>query len=188
MNETIFILKHKHDLILASNTTTLLQTENLIIRKLCADDAPFIFELVNMPSWLQYIGDRGVRTLRDAEQYIINGPMTSYEKFGFGLYLVALKDTLEPVGMCGLLKRDTLDDPDIGFAFLQKFTGRGYAFESAAEVLTYGKNVLGLPRILAITTKDNTSSIKLLGRLEFQFEKHITINTEELNLFGRNMQ
>jgi RimJ/RimL family protein N-acetyltransferase len=141
-----------------------------------------------MPSWLQYIGDRGVKTLRDAEQYIINGPMTSYEKFGFGLYLVVLKDTLEPAGMCGLLKRDTLDNPDIGFAFLQKFTGRGYAFESASEVLSYGKNVLELSRVLAITTKDNTSSIKLLDRLGFKFENHITINNEELNLFGKNIQ
>lgn len=172
---------------MAANTTTLLQTENLIIRKLRVEDAPFIFELVNMPSWLQYIGDRGVRTVRDAEQYIINGPMTSYEKFGFGLYLVALKDTLEPIGMCGLLKRDTLEHPDIGFAFLQKFTGRGYAFESAAEVLAYSKNVLGLTRTLAITTKDNSSSIKLLGRLGFEFEKHIMINADELNLFGRNL-
>ena len=172
---------------MAANTTTLLQTENLIIRKLRVEDAPFIFELVNMPSWLQYIGDRGVRTIRDAEQYIINGPMTSYEKFGFGLYLVALKDTLEPIGMCGLLKRDTLEHPDIGFAFLQKFTGRGYAFESATEVLAYGKNILGLTRILAITTKDNSSSIKLLGRLGFEFEKHIMINADELNLFGRNL-
>ena len=172
---------------MAANTTTLLQTENLIIRKLRVEDAPFIFELVNMPSWLQYIGDRGVRTVRDAEQYIINGPMTSYEKFGFGLYLVALKDTLEPIGMCGLLKRDTLDHPDIGFAFLQKFTGRGYAFESAAEVLTYGKNVLVITSILAITTKDNTISIKQLGRLGFEFEKHIMINADELNLFGRNL-
>lgn len=173
---------------MASDTTTLLQTENLIIRKLHIEDAAFIFELVNMPSWLQHIGDRGVKTLRDAEQYIINGPMASYKKFGFGLYLVALKDTQEPVGMCGLLKRDTLDDPDIGFAFLQKFTRKGYAFESATGVLAYGKSVLGLNRILAITTKDNTSSIKLLGRLGFEFEKHIMINTEELNLFRRDIQ
>ena len=173
---------------MTSHTTILLQTENLIIRKLSVEDASFIFELVNMPSWLQYIGDRGVKTLRDAELYIINGPMTSYEKFGFGLYLVALKDTLEPVGMCGLLKRDTLDYPDIGFAFLQKFNGRGYAFESATEVLAYGKNVLGLTRIMAITTKDNASSIKLLGRLGFELENHITINNEELNLFGRDMR
>ena len=170
-----------------SSHATLLQTQNLIIRKLTVEDAPFIFELVNMPSWLQYIGDRGVKTLRDAEQYIINGPMTSYEKFGFGLYLVALKDTQESVGMCGLLKRDTLDNPDVGFAFLEKFTGRGYAFEAAVEVLAYGKRVLGLTRILAITTKDNTSSIKLLNRLGFEFEKHIMVNAEELNLFGKNM-
>jgi RimJ/RimL family protein N-acetyltransferase len=173
---------------LASDTTILLQTENLIIRKLCIEDAAFIFDLVNMPSWLQYIGDRGVKTLRDAEQYIINGPMASYEKFGFGLYLVALKATQEPVGICGLLKRDTLEDPDIGFAFLQKFTGKGYALESAAQVLAYGKSVLGLTRILAITTKDNTNSIKLLLRLGFEFEKNVMINAEELNLFRRNMQ
>jgi RimJ/RimL family protein N-acetyltransferase len=172
---------------LTSNTAILLQTNNLIIRKISVEDTSFIFELVNMPSWLQYIGDRGVRTLHDAEQYILNGPMASYAKFGFGLYLVALKDTLEPIGMCGLLKRDTLEDPDIGFAFLQKFTGNGYSFESATAVIAYGKNILGLARLVAITTKDNNSSIKLLDRLGFEFEKHITFNNEELKLFGRNI-
>lgn len=171
---------------MTSNTALLLHTDNLIIRHLSVDDASFIFELVNMPSWLQYIGDRGVKTLRDAEQYILNGPMASYAKFGFGLYLVALKDTHQPIGMCGLLKRDTLEAPDIGFAFLEKFTGNGYAFESAAAVLAYGKEVLGLAHIVAITTKDNNSSIKLLGRLGFKFDKHITFNNEELKLFGRN--
>jgi RimJ/RimL family protein N-acetyltransferase len=89
--------------------------------------------------------------------------------------------------MCGLLKRDTLEDPDIGFAFLQKFTGNGYAFESATAVIAYGKNILGLARLVAITTKDNNSSIKLLDRLGFEFEKHITFNNEELKLFGQNI-
>src|SRR5688572_10804905 len=101
---------------LGSGAMTALTTDRLILRELTLDDAEFILGLVNEPSWLRFIGDRGVRTLDDARAYISNGPMKSYERNGFGLYLTALKGAGTPIGMCGLIKRDGLDDVDVGFA------------------------------------------------------------------------
>ena len=150
----------------------LLSTERLVLSKLSVDDAPFMLRLVNEPSFLEYIGDRGVRNLEDARNYIINGPMKSYEDNGFGLYLIRLKNGI-PIGTCGLLKRETLDDPDIGFAFLPEYTGKGYAYESAAAVMEYGKATLKLQRIVAITSMHNERSEKLLAKLGLKFEKLI---------------
>ena len=116
-----------------------LQTVRLSLRHFDRADAPFIFELLNEPSWLQYIGDKGIRTLGDAERYIQDGPVTMYSQRGFGLYLVELTRSSEAVGMCGLIKRDTLEDVDLGFAFLSRFWGHGYAYESAAAVMSYAK-------------------------------------------------
>ena len=113
---------------------TVLETERLVLRRLCSDDAEFILELLNQPSFLRYIGDKGVRNAEDAVQYIQTGPQASYERFGFGLYLVELKETGVSIGMCGLLKRDSLPDVDVGFAFLSDYWLQGYAFESAAAV------------------------------------------------------
>src|ERR1043166_3210050 len=109
-----------------------LETDRLLLRWLNDDDAPFILELLNDPSFIRFIGDKGVRTLDDARNYILNGPVASYEKFGYGLYATELKDGSVPIGMCGILKRDTLPHPDIGFAFLPRYWNKGYAFESAA--------------------------------------------------------
>jgi RimJ/RimL family protein N-acetyltransferase len=120
-----------------------LETERLILRQLTIDDAEFICEQVNDPSWLRYIGDKGVRHLDDARQYILNGPVESYERNGFGLYLVGLKASGTPMGMCGLVKRATLPEPDIGFAFRPDYWSKGYAFESAAAVMSYAKEKLG---------------------------------------------
>ena len=114
-----------------------LETDRLILRWLSTDDAEFILELLNEPSFLQYIGDKGVRTLEDARNYILNGPVDMYARLGFGLYLTELKERGVPLGICGLLKRDGLEDVDIGFAFLPRFWAKGYAYESAA-VLAYG--------------------------------------------------
>ncbi|UII35144.1 GNAT family N-acetyltransferase [Fulvivirga ulvae] len=155
-------------------TENVLETDRLLLSKLKVDDAPFILRLVNEPSWLRYIGDRGVKNLEDAENYIVNGPMKSYETNGFGLYLVRLRNGT-PIGLCGILKRDTLNDPDIGFAFLPEHTGMGYAFESAQAVLTYGKTVLGLNRIVAITSPDNSRSGKLLEKLGMKFSKMVRL-------------
>jgi RimJ/RimL family protein N-acetyltransferase len=159
-----------------------LQTERLILRRLTLDDAAFILELVNEPSWLQFIGDRGVRNLEDARNYLVKGPLAGYDRVGFGLYLVESKDSGVPMGMCGLIKRDTLPDVDIGFAFFPRFWGQGYAYEAAAAVLAYGRKTLGLKRIVAITDPDNHSSIKLLERLGLKFEQLIQLSGDSMKL------
>jgi RimJ/RimL family protein N-acetyltransferase len=150
-------------------------TARLFLRQLTADDAEFILELLNEPPFLQNIGDRGVRTPADATLYILNGPVASYEKHGFGLYLVELKDSHVPIGICGLLKRDFLDHADIGFAFLQRFWSQGYAYEAASAVMEHSRNVLGLMRILAVTAPGNASSIRLLGKIGLRFDKMIAM-------------
>ena len=147
-----------------------LETDRLVLRRLTLNDAPFIIELVNEPSFLRYIGDRGVRSLQDARRYLLSGPIASYERFGFGLYLIFVKATGEAVGMCGLLKRDTLPDVDVGFALLPAHWRQGYAAEAAAAVLDYGRTRLGLERIVAITSPDNVASIALLEKLGLKFE------------------
>ena len=129
----------------------ILETERLTLRQMRVEDAEFIFELVNEAAFIRNIGDKGVRTLEDARNYILNGPVASYAKFGFGLYLVTLRATGEAIGICGLLKRDSLEDVDVGFALLEKFRRKGFAYESAAAVMEYGRNELGLKRIVAIT-------------------------------------
>ena len=168
---------------------TILETERLSLRRLTPDDAQFILELLNQPSFLRYIGDKGVRNSEDAIQYIQTGPVASYDRFGFGLYLVELKESGTPIGMCGLLKRETLADVDVGFAFLPDYWSRGYAFEAAAAVMTYGREVLGLRRIVAITSLDNAASIKLLEKIGLRFERLIKLTEDqpEVRLFGSTL-
>jgi [ribosomal protein S5]-alanine N-acetyltransferase len=151
----------------------ILETDRLVLRRLTTDDAEFILELLNEPSYLRYIGDKRVRTLDDARGYLLKGPMDSYERFGFGLYMVLLKESGVPIGLCGLLKREFLEDPEVGYAFLPQFWSRGYAFESAAAALAYGRDVLGLDRIVAITTPDNEGSIRVLEKLGLKFDRMI---------------
>jgi len=162
-----------------------LETERLTLRELTTDDAEFSLRLLNEPSFLRFIGDKGVRNLQDARQYILNGPIASYNQNGFGLYLVVLKSTNTSIGMCGLIKRETLTDVDIGFAFLPEFWNKGYALESATAVFSYGKDVLKLPRVVAITNKDNVTSGKLLERLGLHFDRLIDLNGDgdETKLF-----
>lgn len=159
----------------------ILETERLALRQLTADDAGFILALVNEPSFIQNIGDRGVRTLSDAERYIENGPVASYARNGFGLYLVALKESGESIGMCGLIKRDALDDVDIGYAFLPKFWSKGYAVESALAVKEQGRS-LGLRRLIAITDPANEGSIRVLEKLGLRFEKMIRLSADDIEL------
>ncbi len=151
------------------------ETERLILRLLQKDDAAFILRLLNEPSFLENIGDKGVRNLDDAVQYLLQGPMKSYEQNGFGLWLVTLKDTLAPIGICGLVKRDGLDDPDVGYAFLPEFWEQGYAIEAAAAVMIFARESLGINRIVAITAPDNLPSIRVLNKLGLQFEKMILL-------------
>ena len=164
----------------------ILETDRLILRRLSVEDAAFILELVNDPLWLRFIGDRGVRTLDEARAYILNGPVAMYERAGFGLYLVERKIDSTSLGMCGLIKRDGLDDVDLGFAFLPEFRAQGYAYESASAILVYGRSVFGLKRIVAITSPDNERSARLLEKLGFAFEKLIQLpnESEEVKLFA----
>lgn len=155
-----------------------LETQRLRLRQLCIIDAPFILRLLNEPSFIQNIGDKGVRTLEAASSYILDGPVANYRKLGFGQYLIELQEGSSekiPIGMCGLLKRDTLKDVDVGYALLPEFWSRGYAREAVLGVLAYANKTLGLRRVVAITNADNGSSIGLLKKLGFQFEKTVRI-------------
>ncbi len=160
-----------------------LETERLIISHLTEEDAAFFNRLLNSPSWIKYIGDRKVQTDEDAAKYIREKIMPSYDLNGFGFYKVSLKDST-PIGICGLVKRDTLEDVDIGFAFLPEFEGKGYGYESAAEVLKFATNMLGLKRIVAITLEENTGSRKLLEKLGLRYERMIDQQGEELMLMA----
>jgi RimJ/RimL family protein N-acetyltransferase len=148
-------------------------------------DAEFILRLVNEPPFVRYIGDKGVRTPADARRYITDGPQKSYEANGYGLYKVELKNGATPIGMCGLVKRDTLPDADIGFAFLERYWAEGYAYESAAAVMRYAREELGIKRLLAITTPDNVASGKLLNKIGLRFDRLIklTPDASEVKLF-----
>jgi RimJ/RimL family protein N-acetyltransferase len=148
-----------------------LVTTRLIIRRMSTADAGFILTLLNEPSWVRFIGDRGVRTIDDAKDYIIQGPVAMYASLGFGLCTVELKDSARPVGICGLMKRDYLDAADIGFAFLPEYWGNGYAYEAANAILNFAKADLGLKRVLATTRLDNIASQKLLEKLGLRFER-----------------
>ena len=164
---------------------TILETQRLVLRRLTMEDAPFIFQLLNEPSFIRFIGDKGVRNLEDARNYILNGPVLSYERNGFGLYLVELRETETSIGICGLIKRDSLPDVDVGFAFLPRFWKKGYAVESAGAVLKFAREVLKLDRIVAITDIENEASGKVLEKLGMKLDKLIKLsdNSETVKLF-----
>jgi ribosomal-protein-alanine N-acetyltransferase len=147
-----------------------LRTDRLVLRRLDDVDAAFLVELLNEPSFLRYIGDKNVRDDEGARRYLAEGPKASYARYGYGLLLVSTLEG-EKAGMCGLLKRDWLPDPDIGFAFLPRFWSRGYAYESAAAVIDHGRRTWGVGRVAAITSPDNEPSIGLLKKLGFRFER-----------------
>jgi RimJ/RimL family protein N-acetyltransferase len=153
-----------------------LETDRLILRRFIVADDRFILDLLNDPAWIEFIGDKGVRTLEDARDYLRRGPIAMYERYGFGLYLTERKSGHIPIGMCGLIKRDSLADVDIGFAFLPAFRTHGYAHESAAAVLAYGQNTFGMKRIVAITSPDNARSAALLEKLGMKLEKAVKLD------------
>ena len=162
-----------------------LQTARLDLREFTLDDTAFIIELLNSPSWLAYIGDRGVRDEAQAQQYLQNGPMRSYAQNGFGLWRVSLRESGLPIGMCGLIKRAGLSQPDIGFAYLPAYEGKGYGSEAAQAVLADASARLALPEVLAITMASNPRSIQLLVRLGMKAAGPITLpgELEELLLY-----
>jgi len=167
---------------------TRLSTDRLTLSELDEDDAPFILQLLNDPDWIRYIGDRKARTLEDARIYLRNGPIAMYAREGFGLYRTALARDDTPIGLCGLIRRPTLADVDIGFAFLPGYRSSGYAFESASAVLAQART-LGMPRVVAIVSPDNVRSAALLTRLDFRRERSIRLadDDELLDLYARDL-
>jgi [ribosomal protein S5]-alanine N-acetyltransferase len=163
-----------------------LETDRLVLRRFTLDDAEFIFRLVNDPSWLRFIGDKNVHSLDDARRYLREGPLDMYQRYGFGMYRVEERASGTPAGMCGLIKRDTLPDVDVGYAFLPEFRGKGYAYEAAAAVLAHGNRVFGLRRIVAITTPSNETSIRVLEKAGMKFERLLELTPgDPVNLFAR---
>lgn len=162
------------------------QTPRLILRQLTPEDASFILLLLNTQGFIDNIGDKGVRTLQDAKDYIANGPAISYREHGFGLFAVELAENGFPIGICGLIKRPTLAHVDLGYAFLPQYWGKGYAFEAAAASLELGKT-LGIERIVAIVSPHNQASKALLGKLGMKFETQLqlTPNDAPVELFGQ---
>jgi ribosomal-protein-alanine N-acetyltransferase len=168
---------------------TVLTTTRLTLRRITNDDAPFLIALLNDPSFIRYIGDRHVRTMDDAFRYIADGPASSYERFGFGLWLVTLMDSQQPIGICGLLKRDALPHVDLGFALLPEFRAQGYAQEAARGVLDYARDELVLSRVIAVVQADNERSLRLLQALGFASEGQARLSADgpELLLLGINL-
>jgi len=163
-----------------------IESERLVLRPFTLQDSDFILELLNTDGWIKYIGDRNVRTQEQAKGYLENGALKSYKINRFGLSLVELRENQKAIGMCGLIKRDYLDHPDIGFAFLPAYHGKGYAHEISKKVIEHGLNQLNAQKILAIVLPENFSSIRLLKKLGFEYEKNF-INrdtNEELALYG----
>jgi RimJ/RimL family protein N-acetyltransferase len=163
-----------------------LTTARLTLRRLTLEDGGFVRRLLNEPSFIRYIGDRRVRSEEDARRYIREGPMASYSRHGFGLYLVELKELGTPAGICGLLKREELEDIDVGFAFLPDFWRQGYAFEAATAVLADAAR-RGFTRVLAIVSPENAASIRLLGKLGFTCERTMrpTGEASDVRVFAR---
>ncbi|MDB5747594.1 MAG: family acetyltransferase [Massilia sp.] len=170
----------------ASAPRIVLQTERLLIRHMTPDDAAFMLELLNGDAWLRFIGDRNVRTLVDARHYILDGPVEMVDRLGFGFYIVALKENGCPIGVCGLARRDFLDDVDIGYGFASAYWGKGYAHEAASAVLAYAVEELGVKRIVATVRAGNAPSIALLNKLGLRFERPIAHpdGTRDLQLFS----
>ncbi len=165
-----------------------IETRRLKIRWLEVGDAAFIYTLVNDPMWIRYIGDKNVSNLEDAISYIETVPLEMYQNLGFGLNHVSLREDGTAIGICGLLKRETLDDVELGFALLPEFRRRGYTFEAATAILEHGRTRLGIARIVAILAPDNVASAKLLCKLGFEFENSFQKepNLDKLNLYVFN--
>lgn len=160
----------------------ILETERLILREFTTEDAPFILKLVNSPGWLEYIGDRKIRTEEQARSYLENGPMKSYKDHGYGLSMVALKKDETPIGMCGIINRANLENPDIGFAFLPEYIRQGYGMEIAGATMNFAHENLKLPTVCAITVTGNIASIRLLEKLGMKFSRMINFPDDPVEL------
>jgi RimJ/RimL family protein N-acetyltransferase len=167
-----------------------LETSRLTLRRFEFEDAPFVVALLNQPSFILNIGDRGVRSIEDAQRYLRDGPMAMYERYGFGLWHVARRSDATPVGMCGLLKRDSLPDVDVGYAYLPEHWGQGYALEAGAATLAHGARKFGLRRVIGVVSEGNSASIRVLEKLGLQFERMYPMHPgeAEVRLYGRALE
>jgi len=163
-----------------------LETSRLVLRRLVFDDAPFLVALLNQPSFIANIGDRGVRNVEDAHRYLRDGPHAMYERHGHGLWHVARKPDGVGVGLCGLLKRDNLPHVDVGYAYLPEFWGQGYAVEAAAATLAHGAGKFGLTRIIGVVSEGNSASIRVLEKIGMRFEGMYCMHPgePEVRLYG----
>ena len=161
----------------------MIETARLCLRELTVDDAGFVVAQLNDADFIRNVADRGVRTAEAARTYLIDGPLASCRRHGFGLWLVEMKDSRAPIGICGLIRRDSLPDVDLGYAFLPPFRRQGFALEAAAATMDFGR-ALGLARVVAIVSPDNADSIKVLGKLGFRYERRMRLadDAEELEL------
>ena len=157
----------------------IVETKRLILREITVEDAEFVLRLVNEPSFVSNIGDKGLKNLHDAERFILEGYWTNQERSGYGMVLVELKCGRDPIGGCGLLYRKVLDVTDIGFAFLPKYWNRGFAYEAAEAILKYGHLTLGVNKIVGLTSEDNHRSINLLKKLGMDFEKSVKMSDDD---------
>lgn len=164
------------------------ETERMLIEEATLKDAEFFFQLLNSPNWLEFIGDRNIQTIQDAQMYIHSSLINSYEKNGFGLYKMTLKENKQTVGICGLVKRPRLQHPDIGFAILPDFAGKGYTTEAALATLDFAHHKLNINTILAITTENNVKSRHLLKKIGMKFIETITFeeNKQEYLLYNHS--
>jgi [ribosomal protein S5]-alanine N-acetyltransferase len=165
----------------------IIHTERLTIRPLTLTDTGFILRLLNEPSWIKYIGDKGVHTEEDARHYLETGPLQMYEEVGVGLQVVTITDSQLPIGLCGLIKRPQLEDIDLGYAYLPEYTNKGYAYEAAQSVVHYGKEILQLDKLVAFTTLDNTASGNLLLKLGFTFDGIMPYENKEVKWFTKKL-
>ncbi|WP_103068774.1 GNAT family N-acetyltransferase [Aquimarina sediminis] len=169
-------------------TKTILETERLSLREFNLEDSEFILKLVNSPKWLEFIGDRNVTTKEEARAFLKNGAIKSYSENGFGFWMVQLKNDKLPIGMCGLVKRETLDDIDIGFAMLPQYLGLGYGYEIANATMNYAKNILKIDKILGITDTNNIASINLLNKIGLRFVKTLKLSENDTVLLFSNVK
>lgn len=184
----------KHSTTLASRSAEIagdgvLTGDRIQLRRLACTDAEFIVELLNEPSFKEFIGDKDVHDLAGAHRYLSEGPIGSYERHGFGLFLVSARADNAPLGICGLVKRESFEDPDLGFAFLRRHWSNGYALEAARAVMNYADEVLQLPRVIAMADLENVASVNLLEKLGFHFEQMVRMpdETEEVCQFAREI-
>ena len=167
-----------------SENGTIARADRLLLREVVESDAEFMNRLLNTPKFLQFIGDRGVRTDEEARVFIRDRYRKSYADNGFGLYLVELTVDQQPIGLCGFVRRDSLPGPDLGFAFLPEHEAKGYGYEAAVAAMEYGRNELKFDEVFAITTLDNAASIALLKKLGFKFKEVMQASeNEKINLF-----